>query len=63
MRTSNNLDSFRTNSGSQFFRTNPKIQSGPKAFDESRFVMTFLTILEVKEKNVQFQISSRRENR
>ena len=63
MRTSNNLDSFRTNSGSQFFRTTPGIQSGPKAFDESRFVMTFLTILEVKEKNVQFQISSRRENR
>ena len=25
------------------------MQSGPDAFDESRFVMTFLTILEFKE--------------
>ena len=30
--------------GSQFFRTTTEIQSGPDAFDESRFVMTFLTI-------------------
>ena len=36
-------------SGSQFFRTTTGIQSGPDAFDESRFVMTFLTILEVME--------------
>ena len=37
------------NSGSQFFRTTTRIQSGPDAFDESRFVMTCLTILGVKE--------------
>ena len=36
-------------SGSQFFRTTTRIQSGPDAFDESRFVMTFLTILGVME--------------
>ena len=36
-------------SGSQFFRTITEIQSGPDAFDESRFVMTFLTILRVME--------------
>ena len=34
-------------SGSQFFRTTTGRQSGPDAFHESRFVMTFLTILEV----------------
>ena len=58
MRPSNNLeDSFRhiltssasmsERSGPQFFRTTTGIQSGPDAFDESRFVMTFLTILGV----------------
>ena len=36
-------------SGSKFFRTTTRIQSGPDAFDESRFVMTFLTILGVME--------------
>ena len=36
-------------SGSQFFRTTIGIQSGPDAFDESRFVLTFLTILGVTE--------------
>ena len=36
-------------SGSQFFRTTTGIQSGPDAFDESRFIMTFLTILEVMQ--------------
>ena len=36
-------------SGSQFFRTTTGIQSGPYTFDESRFVMTFLTILGVME--------------
>ena len=36
-------------SGSQFFRTITGIQSGPDVFDESRFVMTFLTILGVTE--------------
>ena len=34
-------------SSSQFFRTTTGIQSGPDAFDESRFVMTFLTNLGV----------------
>ena len=38
-------------SGSQFFRTTTEIQSGPDAFDESRFVMImiFLTIVGVTE--------------
>ena len=36
-------------SGSQFFRTNTGIQSGPGFFDESRFVMTFLTIFGIME--------------
>ena len=36
-------------SGSQFFRTTIGIHSGPDAFDESRFVLTFLTILGVTE--------------
>ena len=36
-------------SGPQFFRTTTGIQSGPDAFDESRFVMTFLSILGVTE--------------
>ena len=36
-------------SDSQFFRTTTGIQLGPDAFDKSRFVMTFLTILGVTE--------------
>ena len=36
-------------SGSQFFRTTTGIQSEPDAFDELRFIMTFLTILGVME--------------
>ena len=36
-------------SRSKFFRTTTEIQLGPDAFDESRFVITFLTILEVTE--------------
>ena len=36
-------------SGSQFFRTTTEIKSGPDAFDESRFVMSFLIILGVTE--------------
>ena len=39
----------KESSGSQFFRTTTGIQSGPDAFDKSRFIMTFLTILEVTE--------------
>ena len=47
-------------SGSQFFRTTTGMQSGPDNLDESRSVMTFLAIL---GNIMQFQISSRRENR
>ena len=47
---------------SQFFRTTTEIQSGPHVFDESSFVMNFLTILGVMEIS-QFHINSRRENR
>ena len=43
-------------SGSQFFRTTTGIQSGPDAFDESRFVMTFLTILGVTEILCSFRL-------
>ena len=43
-------------SGSQFFRTTTGIQSGPEAFDESRFVMTFLTILGVMEILCSFRL-------
>ena len=43
-------------SGSQFFRTTTGIQSGPDAFDESIFVMTFLTILEVMDILCSFRL-------
>ena len=43
-------------SGSQFFRTTTGIQSGPDAFDESRFVMIFLTILGVMEILCSFRL-------
>ena len=36
-------------SDSQFFRTTTGIHSRPDAFEESRFIMTFLTILGVME--------------
>ena len=36
-------------SGSQFFRTTTGIQLGPYVFDESRLIVTFLTILGVTE--------------
>ena len=39
----------KESSGSQFFRTTTGIQSGPDAFDKSRFIMTFLIILGVTE--------------
>ena len=44
-------------SGPQFFRTTTGIQSGPDAFDESRFVMTFLTILGVTEILYSFRLT------
>ena len=43
-------------SGSRFSRTTTGIQSGPDAFDESRFVMTFLTILVVTEILCSFKL-------
>ena len=43
-------------SGSQFFRTTNGIQSGPDAFDESRFVFTFSTILRVMEILCNFRL-------
>ena len=43
-------------SGSHFFRTTTQVQSGPDAFDESRFVMIFLTILGVTEISCSFRL-------
>ena len=43
-------------SGSQFFRTTTGIQSKQDAFDESRFVMTFLTILGVVDISCSFRL-------
>ena len=43
-------------SGSLFFRANTGIQSGPDTFDESWFVMTFLTILGVMEILCSFRL-------
>ena len=43
-------------SGSQFLRTTTGIQSGPDAFDESRLVMTFLTILGLMEILCSFRL-------
>ena len=43
-------------SDSQFFRTTTGLQSGPDAFDESRFVMTFSTILGVMDILCSFRL-------
>ena len=43
-------------SGSQFFRTTTGIQSVPYAFDKSRFIITFLTILGVTEILCSFKL-------
>ena len=45
-------------SSSQFFRTTTRIQSGPDAFDKSRFIKdaTFLTILGVMEILCSFKL-------
>ena len=43
-------------SGSLFFRTTSGIQSGLDVFDESRFVMTFLTILGVMKILCSFRL-------
>ena len=42
--------------GSQFYRTTTRIQSGPDAFDKSKFIMTFLTILGVTEILCSFRL-------
>ena len=43
-------------SGSQFYRNTTGIRSGPNIFDQSRFVMTFLTILEVMKTLCSFRL-------
>ena len=43
-------------SGPQFYRTTTGIQSRPDAFDESMFLMTFLTILGVMEILCSFRL-------
>ena len=43
-------------SGSEFFRTTTGIQSGPDAYDESRFVMTFLTNVGVMDILCSFRL-------
>ena len=43
-------------SGSQFFSTTDRIQSGRETFDKSRLVMTFLINLGVSEILCSFQI-------
>ena len=43
-------------SGSEFFRITTGIQSGSEAFDESKFIMTFFTILEVMEILCSFRL-------
>ena len=50
------LANIKESSGSQFFRTTIRIQSGPDAFDKSRFIMTFLTILGVPEILCSFKL-------
>ena len=41
---------------SQFFITTTGIQSGPHTFDESKFIMTFLSILGVTEILCNFRL-------
>ena len=41
---------------SQFFITTTGIQSGPHTFDESKFIMTFLSILGVTEILCSFRL-------
>ena len=50
------LASMYESSGSEFFRTTTWIQSGPDAFDEPRFDMTFLIILGVMEILCSFRL-------
>ena len=50
------LASMYESSGSQFFRTTTGIQSGPDTFEESKFIMVFLTILGVMEILFSFRL-------
>ena len=50
------LPSIFESSGSQFYRTTTGIQSEQDKFDESRFVVTFLTILGVMEILCNFRL-------
>ena len=43
-------------SGSKFFRTTTGIESGLHAFEKSRFIMTFLTIVGVTEILCSFRL-------
>ena len=52
----NSSASIYESSGSQFFRTTTGIKSGPHAFDESRFFMTFLTLLGLTEILCSFRL-------
>ena len=61
MRLCNSLenDSFRQilkSLASMYESSGPQLKSGPDAFDESRFVMTFLTILGVMEILCSFRL-------
>ena len=46
----------KESSGSQFFRTTSGIQLAPDVFGKSRFIMTFSTILRVKEILCSFKL-------
>ena len=46
----------KESSDSQFIRTTTRIESGPDAFDKSRFIMIFLTILGVTETLCSFKL-------
>ena len=43
-------------SGSQYFKTTTGIQSRPDAFDETRLIMSFLTILRVTVRLCSFRL-------
>ena len=45
-------------SDSQFFRSTTEVQSGPAAFDKSRFAVIFFNHLGSYRNIMQFQISS-----
>ena len=50
------LASMNESSGLQFFRTTAGIQSEPDTFDDSRFIISFLTILGVIEILCSFRL-------